>query len=87
MAKQVKVTGKTITLSRGGVSTRLVKGDTTKYSMTKTGKVPTRQVDSIKKVNPALGKLIGSGGKQYGTTRYGENASDAIRTGLKGNKK
>lgn len=64
--------------------TRVIKGDTTKYSILKSGaQVPTRKIDSIKKANPAAGKMIGSGGKQYGATRYGEQASDVIKGALK----
>ena len=53
-------------------------------SVTKSGEVPTRRIDSLKKANPALGKVIGNGYKgSGGKTTYGDDASDAIKAGLK----
>lgn len=49
------------------------------------GDVPTRRIDSLKRANPALGKVIGKGSKgSGGMTTYGDDASDAIKKGLKG---
>jgi len=53
-------------------------------SVTRSGEVATRRIDSMKKANPMLGKAIGkpytgSGGKKT----YGADASDAIKAGLK----
>jgi len=65
------------------------KRDTTNYSVLKQGgQVPTRRVDSIKKANPALGRVIGKPSKGSGGMKtYGDDASDAIKAGLKGKKK
>lgn len=61
---------------------KTVKRDST--SVTKSGEVATRRIDSMRKVNPSLGRAIGkpyvgSGGKKT----YGPDASDAIKAGLK----
>lgn len=89
MAKK-KTTPKkqTTTASPKKSTTRVIKGDTTNFSVLKSGaQVPTRKIDSIKKANPTLGKAIGKASKdKYGNNWYGDVASDAIKSGLKGKK-
>lgn len=68
--KEVKIKGK-----------RIPKSDP--KSATRSGEVSTRRVDSIKKANPALGKVIGKPYKgSGGMDSYGPDASDAIKKGL-----
>lgn len=54
-------------------------------SVLKGGKqIPTRRVDSIRKVNPAAGRAIGKPYKgSGGMDTYGPDASDKIKTTLK----
>lgn len=52
------------------------------------GEVATRRVDSIKKANPQLGRVIGKPGVgSGGMATYGAAASDAIKAGLSKKKK
>ena len=68
--KEVKITAK-----RPKANTSVLSGG---------GEVKSAKVDSMKKANPALGKVIGSGYKgSGGKTTYGADASDAIKAGLK----
>jgi hypothetical protein len=53
-------------------------------SVTKSGEVPTRKIDSMRRANPALGRAIGKPGKgSGGMDTYGPEASDWIKKGLK----
>jgi len=65
------------------------KRDTTNYSVLKAGgQVPTRKIDSMKRANPNLGRVIGKPSTGSGGMKtYGDNASDAIKAGLKGKRK
>lgn len=52
------------------------------------GEVPTSRIDSIRKANPAASRAIGKGYKgSGGMTTYGDDASDIIKSQLKGRKK
>lgn len=52
-------------------------------SVTKSGEVPTRRIDSLKRANPQLGRVIGKGSQVPGQkVRYGDASSDAIKAGL-----
>lgn len=49
------------------------------------GEVSTRRIDSIKRANPAAARAIGKGFKgSGGMTTYGDDASDVIKSQLKG---
>jgi hypothetical protein len=75
MLKEVKITAK-------------APKHTEEKSLTRKGPVATRRIDSIKRANPALGRVIGKGSKdRYGNTTYGDDSTDAIRAGLKGSAK
>ena len=53
-------------------------------SVTRSGQVATSKIDSIKKANPAAGRLIGKGYKgSGGMTTYGDDSSDVIKNALK----
>lgn len=47
------------------------------------GEVENSKVDSIKKANPKLGRLIGSPNKGLGKAQYGASESDLIKKALK----
>ena len=48
------------------------------------GEVSKRKIDSVRKANPAAGRLIGKGSKDSGgMTRYGPEASDVIKKTVK----
>lgn len=59
------------------------KGKSTPKSDTRFGQVATSRVDSMKRANPALGRVIGKPGTgSGGRATYGPDQSDAIKAGL-----
>ena len=74
----------------GGRSVAVIKSTPLKRAtvVTNKGEVPQSKLDSIRRVNPKVGKQIGSGYKDVGgKTRFGPEASDVLRGALKGGKK